>query len=176
MRRWLKILAIAFGLAVILLPAAGAVLFWQMAGQSRSMAEDALRGPFPLSDCANLDRPATPNHWSVAGGQCEATADAPAPEFALPALAQAALLREWLGRQAEVQLAPQGEDPLAILAVAKTTVFGFADVVAIRVLPLPENHSTVAIYSRSMVGESDLGANQERVEAWIRAFSQEAGP
>lgn len=175
MRRWLRILAIALGLAVVLLPAAGAVLFWQLAKQSVALAEDALRTPFPLDDCTALQRPATPNHWFAAGGECAANADAPAPEFAMPAEEQAALWRQWLGQQQDVEVAPPGSDPLAIRAVATTALFGFVDIVAIRALPLSENRSTLAIYSRSLVGESDLGANQERVEAWLEAFSKAAG-
>lgn len=49
--------------------------------------------------------------------------------------------------------------------VAKTPLMGFKDDVDIQVIAgETENTSTIAIYSRSRIGYSDLGANAKRVE------------
>ena len=51
--------------------------------------------------------------------------------------------------------------------IAKTALLGFKDDVDIEIIPIDENATTLAIYSRSRVGYSDLGANQKRVEELI---------
>lgn len=177
MPRWIKFLAIGLGLIVAIVVVAGAIFFWRLSDRSQQLATAAVAQPFPLADCTTLQRPATPNHWFVAGGECEAQADAPAPVFDMPAAAQAALWREWLGAQDGVQVVQAADDtaPLQIRVIAHTPVFGFADVVAIKVLPIGEGRSTVAIYSRSLVGESDWDTNKKRVQDWIDGISAEAG-
>ena len=67
------------------------------------------------------------------------------------------------------------ENAFRISVVAVTPFLRFKDDVDIRVLPvddLPEGQvgSYVAIYSRSRVGYSDLGANKKRVEGLIARF------
>lgn len=54
----------------------------------------------------------------------------------------------------------------------RSKVFGFPDTVTIRFFALDDDHTTVAIYSRSHYGESDLGVNEQRVRAWIDYMSR----
>lgn len=61
-------------------------------------------------------------------------------------------------------------------AVATSTLFRFADDVAVRVRPIPEGGSRVDVRSTSRVGRSDLGANAERIRAFashLRAHADE---
>jgi hypothetical protein len=164
--------AIGVGALVGLIAVAGLAYFWHLAGRSQDMAEAAAREPFPLADCAALQRPTSPNHWLVGAGDCAANADAAAPVLQVSAEALATRWHEWLPGQKGVRVMPAGEDPLQITAIASSDLFGFADVVAIKVKPLEADSSTVSIYSRSMVGESDLDANRKRVEAWLNAISK----
>ena len=67
------------------------------------------------------------------------------------------------------------EDNHRISVIAVTPLFRFKDDVDIRVLPvegLPEGQvgSHLAIYSRSRVGYSDLGANKKRVDGLLARF------
>ena len=67
------------------------------------------------------------------------------------------------------------ENNRRISVVAVTPLLRFKDDLDIRVLPvegLPEGQvgSHIAIYSRSRIGYSDLGANKKRVEALLARF------
>ena len=43
----------------------------------------------------------------------------------------------------------------------------FPDTIQVDFLSLGENRSTLAIYSRSKYGYSDLGTNRARIERWL---------
>jgi uncharacterized protein (DUF1499 family) len=119
-------------------------------------------------DFAGLTRPKTPNTYLLAPpGLCRsATPDREAPVFAVPPqelfeAAKAAVSD--LPRTEEIR-ADEGERAIAF--IAKTKLMGFKDDVDIRVLPA-EGGSSLAVYSRSRIGKSDLGANKKRVEALL---------
>ncbi|MDF2234521.1 DUF1499 domain-containing protein [Albimonas sp. CAU 1670] len=48
----------------------------------------------------------------------------------------------------------------------RSLVFGFPDYISVRTLPAAGG-STLAIWSRSRFGKSDLGVNAERVSTWL---------
>ncbi len=48
-----------------------------------------------------------------------------------------------------------------------TRLVGFPDTITVRFLETPEGGSTLAAYSRSLYGRSDLGANKKRLDAWL---------
>ena len=47
-------------------------------------------------------------------------------------------------------------------------VFGFPNIIDIRVIDIEAARSTLAIYSRSQYGYYDFGANKWRVEMWLK--------
>jgi uncharacterized protein (DUF1499 family) len=51
--------------------------------------------------------------------------------------------------------------------VQRTPLMRFPDTINIRFIPLTETSSTLAIFSRSQIGESDLGVNLARIRRWI---------
>jgi uncharacterized protein (DUF1499 family) len=60
---------------------------------------------------------------------------------------------------------------LRIEATATTRLFGFKDDVVVRVTPSPQG-SRVDVRSVSRVGRSDLGANAERIRAYLRTLDE----
>jgi uncharacterized protein (DUF1499 family) len=46
----------------------------------------------------------------------------------------------------------------------------FPDTIDVEVIPVGDNKSTLAIYSRSLVGLGDAGVNRKRVERWLKAL------
>jgi len=59
-----------------------------------------------------------------------------------------------------------------IEATAETFWYGFKDDVAIRIQPAEGGGSIVDVRSVSRVGGSDLGANAERVKAYLTRLAQ----
>lgn len=59
--------------------------------------------------------------------------------------------------------------------VQRTPVLRFPDTVTVRFVDLGDGRSSVAMYSRSKVGYSDLGANEARVGTWLAAIAAVAG-
>lgn len=120
-------------------------------------------------DFQALERPASPNTALIAppGYAPKARPDAPAPEFARsPQDTFARLVKLAEARRDWIQVAA---DPAAMRVrfVAVTRLLRFKDdidVIVLQVVGKPDR-STLAAYSRSRLGYSDLGANIKRLRA-----------
>ena len=51
-----------------------------------------------------------------------------------------------------------------------TRLMRYPDTIDVQVLPAGDNQSTLAIYSRSLVGQNDFGVNRARVERWLASL------
>ncbi len=116
-----------------------------------------------------LKRPPKPNTCLVAPDNHTLAAE---PDFAPPELNLSG--RALFSKFNEVIASERGfgkiqSDPetLRIKFVATTGLMRFKDDVDIEIIPLDDARSTFAIYSRSRVGYSDLGANRKRVTKLI---------
>ncbi len=50
--------------------------------------------------------------------------------------------------------------------VQRSALMSFPDTIDVRFIPLTETTSTLAVYSRSQIGRSDLGVNLARIRLW----------
>jgi len=57
-----------------------------------------------------------------------------------------------------------------------TRLMRFPDTIDIEVLAVADNQSTLAIYSRSLVGRSDFGVNRARIARWLARLDGNSGP
>lgn len=123
-------------------------------------------------DFSDLERSGKPNDYVVCPPSlCGSSADEDSPEFGVPV----ELLREEF-----LQLAR--EQPRTVLLEAKSRFrfdleqrsrwFRFPDTISVLCVALGEGRSTLAIYSRSSYGHSDLGVNRERVNDWLNQLSR----
>jgi uncharacterized protein (DUF1499 family) len=51
--------------------------------------------------------------------------------------------------------------------IQRTRLMHYPDTIDVEVFPVSDNRSTLAIYSRSLIGRSDFGVNRARVERWL---------
>lgn len=115
-----------------------------------------------------------PNTWRVGPADATQTVDAPAPVYAMAASDLAAAFdRVALGAPRTVRLAGKPDD-LWMTYVQRSRLMAYPDYISVRIIPLSDGGSTLAIYSRSRYGQSDLGVNRARVEKWLAALADHA--
>ena len=121
----------------------------------------------------SLQRPAKPNTCLAAPENfCLASeADFAPPEFELSAADLFTKTNEVISDERSFGQLTADAEALRLKFVATTGLMRFKDDVDIEVIPLGDAKSTLAIYSRSRVGYSDLGANRKRVTKLIAALT-----
>jgi len=50
----------------------------------------------------------------------------------------------------------------------RSKVFKFPDYITVKIIPIDEQHATIAIYSQAKYGYYDFGVNKKRVERWLK--------
>lgn len=125
-------------------------------------------------DFPALKRPAKPNTYLLAPkGYCQnATPDANSPVFEQsPAdlFKKVLALVEDTPRWTDIR---RDDDAHKLAFVASTAVLRFKDDIDVHVLPSEDGQGArIAIYSRSRLGYSDLGANRKRVAKFIHELT-----
>lgn len=114
-----------------------------------------------------LERRDTPNDYLVCPeGFCKkAEPDRLSPVIPVPAKDLRARVDALLASAPRTTIV--SADDRHIVAEQRSLIFRFPDTIDIAIVPVDTESSTVAIYSRSRYGYSDLGANERRVSAWL---------
>ena len=115
--------------------------------------------------------PRSPNWYKV-----EPDGPNPAPVFDHAADDLSAALDRVVAGQPRIELLQDDRASSGPVSWVQTSaVFGFPDYVSIKVIPLGEGQSTLAVFSRARLGVSDLGVNEKRVEAWLAELDRQLG-
>ena len=117
-----------------------------------------------MLDFATLKRAERPNNYLVAPeGLCrEATPDDIAPVFNTSLEDVKAAFLRTLATEPRIEITD--ESPQALECVQRSRVFRFPDLVSVRFIDVPTEKTTLAIYSRSVYGYSDMGVNSKRIQ------------
>jgi uncharacterized protein (DUF1499 family) len=51
--------------------------------------------------------------------------------------------------------------------VQRSAIMRYPDTITVKFLPVDSDHTTLAIYSRSHYGYSDMGVNKARIDSWL---------
>lgn len=130
-------------------------------------------GDWVALDFATLQRPASPNTYLVApDGFTPGKSDGEAPVLGVSA---EKLKENWtamIARQPQVEKIAESADGLQIDYIQRTKLMHYPDWITVRFIPLPPdpetgNYATLAVYSRSVYGYGDMGANKARVTKWL---------
>ena len=127
-----------------------------------------------MLDLHNFKLKSSPNQYFVAppGFATAAAAHRPSPEFPWPAADLARRFRAVAQAEPRVTLEEETAGGLRFDLVQRSALFRFPDTVSIEVIPLGDSRSTLAIYSRSTYGYSDLGVNHKRIERWLARLAE----
>lgn len=130
----------------------------------------------PIVDFASLRRAPTPNQYLLCPpGMCAAETDGAAPIFDLPA---AQLQGKWelmIAEEPRVQEARRDLTLMQVTYVQRSRLLRFPDLITVRFVPVDDTHATLAIYSRSIYGQGDMGVNRARVEEWLAKLKARVG-
>lgn len=126
-------------------------------------------------DFSSLKRAPSPNSWLVApaGFMDDEIVDDEAPVFPHSRMETFDRIVKMLLNHEEWYLDVADEKTLQIKFVAVTRILRFKDDIDLVVLPVEgqADASTIAIYSRSRIGWSDLGVNRKRVTSFLAALA-----
>jgi hypothetical protein len=136
-------------------------------------AEGIANLPMPVPmDMTRIERPATPNTFLAGPVDMRPPPDlviAEQPRSA-PALYEAA--RVLFAGQPRTYIAAEFPEQLQVHYVVRSALLNFPDLVTVQVAAAGPDRSTLAIWSRSVYGRSDLGVNRNRTKAWLAALQQ----
>ncbi len=138
-------------------------------------APDRLEAVFPVPefapvDFATLRKSSKPNQYLVLpAGVGAQTPDRVAPTYDVSSSELKASWQRMILRQSDIINRTNGEaDQLDY--VQRTPKMRYPDLITVRFFALEPRKSTLAIYSRSVYGNSDLGTNAKRIIAWLVAL------
>lgn len=101
----------------------------------------------------------------------QATAHQTSPRFRLSADQLRRLFKSTVADPGRVTIVREGATSIDL--VARTLIMRWPDWVSVRFVPLADGQSTFAVYSRSVYGYSDLGANEKRITGWLATMAAE---
>ena len=160
--------------------AVGVTLFAGTIAYVRSLSHDVAQWHV---DPQTAPDPSTPNWYRVMPGGENA-----APVFDVTSAELSAAFDRVVSEQPRVELLQDdrlpnttgGDRPAQLIGpvtwVQRSALFGFPDYISVAFLPVGDGQqSTLAIFSRARLGQSDLGVNDKRVTAWLAALEAELG-
>jgi uncharacterized protein (DUF1499 family) len=127
-------------------------------------------------DVAHITRPATPNTALAAPAGFTPAPDIATPVYKLPADRLFTLIQAVAAGQPRTFPAARFDGQDQAHYVARSALFNFPDLVMVQVRAETPDTSDLILYSRSVYGESDLGVNRKRVEAWLAALQTKLPP
>ena len=166
--------SIIVGVAIMLWIAIGlvAILFLTEVG-GRVMARIFPIGEVEVVDFPRLVLRPTSNQYLVCPTDlCSAVPDFTSKEFEVSA---AMLQKQWqaiMDLDSSITLLISSQKKAQLDYVYRTPYWQFPDIITVRFIALGPSRSTLAIYSRSVYGRDDLGANKARVQKWLHAMGQ----
>lgn len=170
----MKILTI-IGIGLMLLAGAVVLVFVLMGPERvwRLFGEPDL-GPVSFEQ---LQRRATPNDaLACPESVCTASADIKAALYPMTARDLRITFAKVIASEPRVTTVDADAATLTNRYIQRTGRLGFPDTVVVQFFDRPDERSTLAIYSRSQLGESDLGANKARIERWLSKLAEQVQP
>ena len=170
----MKILT-AIGISLMLLATAVVLAFVLMGPESfwRSFGEPDL-GPVSFEQ---LERRASPNDaLACPAGVCTASADIKASLYPVTVRELRIAFAKVIASEPRVTTVDANETAFAYRYIQRTGRLGFPDTIVVQFFDRPDGQSTLAIYSRSQLGESDFGANKARIERLLSKLAQQVQP
>ena len=119
-------------------------------------------------DFRHLKTRPTPNDYLICPeGYCFDVEDEVAPVFPVDAEALRSKWQAMVAKQPRTRLQTANPERTQYLYQQRSQYFYFPDFISVEFIPLDSQHSTLALYSRSKYGYSDMGVNKLRLTLWL---------
>ncbi len=120
----------------------------------------------PPMEFSTVERPSTPNTALAAPEGFAPTPDIVTRRYGIPADKLYAAVKRVALSQPRTFLHVAYDDRRQAHFVARSRVFNFPDLIAVRV----QDDGSLILWSRSVYGASDMGVNRRRLAAWLAAL------
>lgn len=145
----------------------GADRFWRLFGEPDL-------GPVSFE---TLKRRSGPNDaLACPPGVCQAASDVTTGIYAAPASQLRQVFKQVIASEPAIDIVETSDATLTDRYIQRSSVLGFPDTVVVRFMDRPDGRSTLAMYSRSQLGRSDLGANRARIDRWLTKLASLSPP
>lgn len=164
------IMRILRGLGLFIVVIAAAIgIFFAFIRTDAMMIGFFPEGPAEPVDFATLTLKDSPNQYLVCPENlCNGQQHRVSASYSMPAEELASLWYEIVSEKPRtVQMQVDNGAVNQVDYVQRTELMQYPDWITVRFIELDDRQSTLAIYSRSVYGESDLGVNQERIDGWL---------
>lgn len=150
--------------ATFALVLAVAVLIWE-----GSMLERILSvGTVPVIDFTTLERADTPNQYLTCPNDvCSAFIDDLPPVYAASVAETRSAWEALMKNEPRLREMRRDLTGVQIDYVQRSRLLRFPDLITIRFIAIDANRTTLAIYSRSIYGQGDMGVNKDRIRGWV---------
>ncbi len=164
------IMRILKGLAALVVLVAVAIgVFFTLIRTDEMMIGFFPQGPSETIEFSTLKLKDSPNQYLVCPEDlCNGQQHRVSPVFPVPAEELAGYWYDIVAQKPRTeQVSVDNGDLNQVDYVQRSELMQYPDWITIRFIDLEGGSSTLAIYSRSVYGQSDLGINQERIDAWL---------
>ena len=135
----------------------------------------ALFGPADLGpvEFETLARRSTPNDaLACPPGICQAQSDLTPPEYAVSAADLRLAFAKAIAPEPRLTAIASDDAALIDRYIQRSALMRYPDTIVVKFFDLPDGRSTIALYSRSQLGKSDLGVNRARIERWLAKLGE----
>ncbi len=80
-----------------------------------------------------------------------------------------------VGKQDRVSPGPSDLASYQFDFVQRSAIMRYPDTISVKFMPIDAEHTTLAIYSRSHYGYSDMGVNKARIDSWLDQLAAALG-
>jgi uncharacterized protein (DUF1499 family) len=160
-----KVMLTIFAIVAVVAAVTGSVIF--LVGPERIWR---FLGPPDLGpiEFETLARRTTPNDaLACPPDLCEAKSDLVPPLFTVDAGTLRTAMAKVISSEPRVALIESNDATLTDRYIQRSALLKFPDTIVVRYIERPEGGTTLAIYSRSQLGHSDLGVNLARLKRWL---------
>lgn len=139
------------------------------------IVENVVKKQGELINFATFKKPNTPNFYiSCPTAYCpQIISKGTTPTYNLSV---ETLIQRWnimIKKQPRIELITKSTEKRQHVYVQYSWFFHFPDFIYVQFIPLNQSQSSIAIYSQSYFGYSDLGVNKKRVDHLLRKLSKQ---